>query len=144
MLKLSKKVEYALMALMHMDELDEHELTTSREISGLYHIPPEALGKVLQGLAKADLIQSLKGAAGGYRLNSVLEDISLGDVMEAVEGPIRVAKCACVSHECQQEVACNIKTPIFHFQDQLLKFVYGLSLQTFKEGNSPVLQTAEG
>jgi Rrf2 family protein len=144
MLKLSKKVEYALMALMHMDELEGFELTTSREISGLYHIPPEALGKVLQGLSKANLIQSIKGAAGGYHLGSPLEDMSLGDVMEAVEGPIRVAKCACAGHLCEQEVACNIKTPVFHFQDQLLKFVYSLSLQAFKESKTAPLQTAEG
>ena len=55
MLKLSKKVEYGLISLMHMDSAQNGDLATARELSDLYDIPAELLGKVLQSLAKGHL-----------------------------------------------------------------------------------------
>ena len=133
MLKLSKKVEYALISLLHIADSDDGCIS-SREIAEHYQIPPEMLGKVLQTLKRHDLIDSIQGIKGGYSLSRDLSKINLGQVVEAVDGPVYITPCACEENSCVQESNCNIKSPVIHFQAQLEKLIYGLSLESFKEG----------
>ena len=132
MIKLSKKVEYGLISLLHIASLEKDKLITSREIAHRYHIPSKILGKVLQALAKSELIESIQGVKGGYRLNRELDTIVFGEVIEALEGPIHLTPCTCEDYICFQEPVCNIKEPVFHLQDQLMKFIYGLSLDSLQ------------
>lgn len=135
MLKLSKKVEYALIAMMHMDAKRNGDLTTAREISEDYHIPGELLGKVLQSLAKVPLIQSVQGSKGGYRLMRELEKITLGEVVQAVEGPVQIAACQGDPSCCEQFPNCNIRKPVIQVQQQLLGYMFGLPLSTFRSSS---------
>jgi len=132
MIKLSKKLEYGLISLLHIATSSPGTLTTSREIANRYRIPSEILGKVLQALAKGELVESIQGVKGGYRLNRSLDCIVFGEVIEALEGPIHLTPCTCKDYVCFQEPFCNIKEPVYHFQDQLMKFVYGISLDSFQ------------
>ncbi len=132
MIKLSKKVEYGLISLLHLATLENNAIATCRDIALNYHIPAEVLGKVLQSLAKAELIESFHGVTGGYRLRKTLPEILLGQVIEALEGPLHIAPCTCENYVCPQEPHCNIKEPIFHFQDRLMKFVHEISLASFQ------------
>ena len=141
MIKLSKKVEYGLISLLHIATLRRNELITSKEIANRYRIPSEALGKVLQALAKGDLVESIQGVKGGYRLKKSVEKIFFGEVIEALEGPIHLTPCTCENYVCSQEPHCNIKEPVFHFQDQLMKFVYGITLDAFRNGGKSSIST---
>ena len=133
MIKLSKKVEYGLISLLHIADLDGAKPTTSREIADQYHIPFELLGKVLQALAKSQIIESRKGVSGGYWLKKPLDHIVFGEVLEALDGPLHLTICCGADeYECNQESNCNIKKPIFHFQERLMDFIYSLSLASFK------------
>jgi Rrf2 family transcriptional regulator, cysteine metabolism repressor len=142
MLKLSKKVEYALISMMHMDSRHNGDLATAREMSDDYHIPGELLGKVLQSLAKVQLIQSVQGSKGGYRLVRPLEKITLGEVVQAVEGPVQIAACQGDPACCEQFTNCNIRKPVFQVQQQLLGYMFGLPLSTFR--NSPAAVAGAG
>lgn len=142
MLKLSKKVEYGLMALMHMDSLRNGALATAREVSGAHSIPAELLGKVLQLLAKAELIQSVQGARGGYRLLRPLDRITLGEVVEALDGPVHLAPCQNDPACCEQYSSCNIKRPVFQVQKQLLNYMYSLPLSAFRSAAGAKTATA--
>jgi Rrf2 family protein len=133
MLKLSKKVEYALIAVMHMDATHSSDLAAAREISEQYSIPGELLGKVLQLLAKARLIESVQGSKGGYRLVQSVENITLGQIVEAVEGPVHLANCQSDPACCDQYSSCNIKQPVFEVQQQIVDYMYGLPLSTFRK-----------
>lgn len=133
MLKLGRKVEYALISIMHLNSLPEAELAATREIAERYNIPPDVLGKVLQSLNRHGLVNSSQGVKGGYRLQQTLGEMVLGDIVEAIEGPVHIAACTCSTHDCPQSGTCNIKAPIFHFQEQLLTFLYDLSLDTFQQ-----------
>ena len=137
MIKLSKKAEYGLISLLHISDTGDGEITTCREVAERYHIPSEILGKVLQALAKAKLIESTQGAKGGYRLNRPLGQICFGQVIEALDGPIHLTPCSCENYVCPQESQCNIKEPVFHFQDQLMKYLYSINLDTFRNVNDP-------
>jgi Rrf2 family protein len=132
MLTLSKKVEYGLISLLHMDTLRPGELATAKEMSEIYNIPPDLLGKVLQALVKAEQVQSEHGVKGGYRLRGSIDAITLGDVIAAVEGPVFLARCQHDPSCCDQFKSCNIKAPVFRIQDQLMAFIHGISLGAFR------------
>lgn len=132
MLTLSKKVEYGLIALLHMANLRGSELASAKEIAEQYSIPPELLGKVLQSLARAKLIVSTQGSHGGYQMQRPVERVTLGEVIEAVEGPVLLAQCQEDPAHCGQFHTCNIKEPIQQVHQQLVKFIHGVSLGAFR------------
>ena len=132
MLALSNKVEYALIALLHMARRNGSDLATAKDMADQYAIPGELLGKVLQALARGKLITSTQGSRGGYHLQQPIERITLGQVIEAVEGPVLLTRCQEDPATCGQFHACNIKQPIQHIHDQLVQFVHGISLGAFR------------
>lgn len=131
MIRISKKMEYALMGLLHMSHKGWHELTTAKELAQSYNIPPELMGKVLQNLARHDLIQSIQGAKGGYRLVRSIEQVKISEVLTAVEGPLKIVNCLKIKtvSECHQHYQCTIKTPMGIIQDKLDNFFSELTLQ---------------
>ncbi len=130
MLMLSKKVEYGLIAMLHMASLREETLVTAKEISETYNIPTELMGKVLQALAKAGLAEAVHGSKGGYYLSRTLSTVQLGDVIEAVEGPVHLARCQEDPSSCGQFSTCTIKEPIQQINEQLQSFLFSISLST--------------
>jgi len=132
MLKLSRKSEYGIIALKHISSSSPDHLTTAREISEKYQIPVELMAKILQGLTKAGLLKSIKGAHGGYSLAKGPDEISVKDVVNAIEGPIGLVECVvdhdnctCVQHHLG---ICNIEEPFARIQFEFQKFLEGIKL----------------
>ncbi len=134
MLKLGRKVEYGLMALLHIAEAEGDDPISKREISEAYDIPSELLGKVLQSLKKAGLVESVQGIHGGYTLSRNIEEIALGDVIEAIDGPMHRPECVCINQTCDRVDVCNIKSMMDRFYGHLEDFIFGTTLSTFKTG----------
>ncbi len=132
MLKLSKKVEYGLMALLHMDSLEPGSLVTAKEVSDQFAIPSELLGKVLQALARASLVESVHGARGGYRLKQSLDTLTLGEVVDALEGPFHLVRCHENPATCDQFESCNIREPVLQIQDRLMGYLSAFRLAEFR------------
>lgn len=132
MLRLSKRVEYGLMALMHMDALGPGVLVNAGDMAERYHMPAELLGKVLQALARAGLVESVHGARGGYRLHRSLDTLTVGDVLEAVEGPFRLVKCHEEPCQCDQYDVCTIREPVLAIQQQLVNYLGAFQLAGFR------------
>jgi len=85
MLKLGKKAQYALVALLHLDRVDPGARVSTHDLSVQYDIPEPHLGKVLQKLSRAGLLNAVKGVQGGYELERPLEELRLGELMTALE-----------------------------------------------------------
>lgn len=132
MLKFSKKVEYALMALFHMEGRPDADWATAREVADACGAPLELLGKVLQALSRAGLIESAQGARGGYRLARAADRITLGEVIEAVDGPVHIAACQDDPSRCGQYSTCNIRQPVVRVQRELQDYMHHLSLASFR------------
>jgi len=129
MLKFSKRVEYALIALLEVAKHQEYDPVTARTIARNYHIPPEILGKVLQTLTRKELLESVQGVKGGYSLRRKLSDIKLLDVVEAVDGPVSLVNCTSGNLcDCSQQPTCNIKSPMEVIQMELAQFFNSISL----------------
>lgn len=136
MLKLSKKVEYALISLLHISERQPEELTTARELSEFYNIPQELLGKVLQRLSRAGYICSIQGVKGGYFLEQPLERLSVDQIIQVVDGPIKIVNCVekeITDCSCRQKEFCIIRNPMDIIQQKLENFFKMISLQEIKE-----------
>ncbi len=93
MLRLSKLTDYAVVVLIRLAEADGGIVQTSPGIAGATGVPEPTVAKVLKALAAGDLVISLRGARGGYRLARDLDAISVGDVIRAIDGPIALTAC---------------------------------------------------
>ncbi len=133
MLMLSKRVEYGLMALLHIDQVGRSDVVSSKEVADAYDLPGDLIGKVLQSLARSGLIEALHGAKGGYRINRSLAGISLGDVIRAIEGPVHLVKCQHDAADCHRVGTCIVRDPIGRIHIRLQSFMDGISLASLKE-----------
>lgn len=135
MLKLSKKVEYAIIALMDLAGSKVVQPITSRSVAGHNNIPHELLGKVMQSLAKSGLLISVQGVKGGYLLGKSPDKISLKQIIEILEGPISIISCGHQTLEdcdCNQLPNCSIKSPMEIIQSELDTYFSKISLKDLK------------
>jgi Rrf2 family protein len=121
MLRLSKKSDYALIAMKHLaTRPDGGGSASAREISESYDIPLELLAKVLQRLVRARLLASVQGTRGGYRLGRNAALISVADVIQAVDGPVTVTACSTDDHNSDQYTKCSIRDPLWKIKNRIV------------------------
>jgi Rrf2 family protein len=126
MLALTKKAEYALVAVCHMARLGQR-VVSAREIAELHEVPLPLLMNVLKKLNQAGHISSVRGARGGYCLVAAPAKLTLARVIEAVEGPVRLVNClpgpSSRRRRCTRTGVCAIRQPVHKVHEQLLKFL---------------------
>lgn len=127
MLRLSKKADYALMAMKHLAQ--QAGSTSAREIAEQYDIPIELMAKVLQRLARRGLVASLQGTRGGYRLARQTTQITVADIIEAIEGPLRVTACSTEAENCGQYAKCSVRDPLWRIKDRIVAALSDCTLQ---------------
>src|SRR5258706_16076818 len=115
MLRLSKKADYALMAMKHLAKAAVPS-TSAREIAEQYDIPIELMAKVLQRLVRTGLLVSTQGTRGGYALRRPSEAISVADVIQAIDGPMTVTACATANNDCGQNSQDSIRDPLWQIR----------------------------
>lgn len=126
MLKITRKVEYALIAVRHLEETSE-KLVSVNEISKLYGIPRELLAKTMQKLASANIVKSVKGPRGGYKTTNKMANTTLNDFFEILEGPTAIMDCYFESG-CDHLTNCNIRTPINKINNSIRNLFDNLTL----------------
>ena len=130
MVRLSKKVEYGLIAIRHIAAGRDGSVVTAREIAGAYSIPFELLSKVLQRLTKAGLIVSHQGVRGGYSLARRPDAIPVAAIINAVEGSkTAIARCMAEGPEsCEVFQVCTIKSPLLKVQSNIERAFASMTL----------------
>ena len=121
MLRLSKKADYALIAMKHLAVRGDRGSSSAREIAELYAIPIELMAKVLQRLARRGLLQSQQGTRGGYLLARVPAQISVADVIQAIDGPVTVTACTTEEGQCEQFATCNVRDPLWKVRERIVR-----------------------
>ena len=121
MLRLSKKADYALIAMKHLALRGARGSSSAREIAGLYDIPIELMAKVLQRLVRGGLLASHQGTRGGYQLARTPTQISVADVIQAIDGPVSVTACSSYDDgSCEQFAKCNVRDPLWRVREKIL------------------------
>lgn len=138
MLKINKKVEYALMALKYMSQKSDHELTSAREVCDSFGTPFDTTAKVMQALNGAGILSSVKGIKGGYGLEKSLRQISYMELVELIEGKRPESLCFNAKGLCELHDKCNIVTPIDQLNNLLSRYLETLTLDELFSGNLTV------
>jgi Rrf2 family protein len=120
MLRLSKKADYALIAMKHLALRADSGSSSAREIAALYDIPIELMAKVLQRLVRRGLLVSQQGTRGGYHLSRAPIQITVADVIQAIEGPVTVTACSTDEGQCDQFSKCNVRDPLYRVRERIL------------------------
>jgi Rrf2 family protein len=120
MLRLSKKADYALIAMKHLALRGDCASSSAREIAEQYDIPIELLAKVLQRLVRRGLLASHQGTRGGYTLARVPALMSVADVSQAIDGPGTVTACSTDDVRCDQFEKCNVRDPLWRVRERIL------------------------
>ncbi|MFQ5424833.1 MAG: RrF2 family transcriptional regulator [Phycisphaerae bacterium] len=131
MFALTKKTDYAIIALSHMAQSPDR-VCNAREIAERFHVPPAVLTNVLKTLTQKELARSVRGAKGGYRLALPAERITLEAIIQAVEGPVRFVQCASDpatgEAPCDLTDVCPVTRPVQKVHARLTAFLNAVTL----------------
>jgi Rrf2 family protein len=135
MLELSRKSDYALRALIYLARLPSHRFGRVSEISKAKDIPQAFLAQILPMLANRGLVKSQQGAHGGYSLARTPAEINFLEVIEAVEGPLRLNKCVDGDHsDCSILDACEMQHVWTRAQQQTADFLRRVTMADMLSG----------
>ena len=115
MLRFTKRADYGLMAIHYIASQAPEGAVSAKRIAEEFKIPGELLAKILQRLAKKQLIASHNGPKGGYVLARPQSEITVGQVLRAIEGPVRIVSCM-TEDDCPQFDRCNLRRPVQKIQ----------------------------
>ncbi|HEY3282657.1 MAG TPA: SUF system Fe-S cluster assembly regulator [Armatimonadota bacterium] len=111
MIRISRLTDYGLVLLAQFAHGPEGHIRTGRDLAEQTHLPVPTVSKLLKTLTREGLLVSQRGVQGGYRLSRRPEEISVVDIIGALEGPIAVTLCSLEgTGECSQEDLCPVQS----------------------------------
>ena len=110
MIQISKRVEYALRAVIYLASLPADRVESFRDIAEQQKVPKDFLAKILRSLVDAGVLRSVRGSAGGFALRMDPGQISFLDVIVATEGPIALNDCCAAGDGCARMGICSMET----------------------------------
>lgn len=127
MFKLSRRLDYAILAVAHLasrshggNGASAATTVSARALADMSRIPPAILANILKDLTRAGLVRSERGVHGGYELAVSPEELSIGRLVRALEGEVRLVECVTLPtgasgtnpSACQIESSCPVKAPL--------------------------------
>jgi Rrf2 family transcriptional regulator, cysteine metabolism repressor len=143
MLRFTKRADYGLMAIHYIALNDGVGAVSAKRIAEEFTIPPELMAKILQRLAKQRLIVSSNGPKGGYVLARRPTEITVGQVIRALEGPINIVSCL-EDADCPQMERCNLRRPVHKIQAAITQVLDTMSLAELTSADVPELLSIKG
>lgn len=120
MLKINRKLEYALIALKYMSHKTPGQLTSAKEICDIFHTPFDPTSRVLQIMAQKGVLHAEQGAKGGYQIVKDLSKFSLGELSNMIIGPIEIANCFHGNYSnCEITAHCQIISPMLRINENI-------------------------
>lgn len=127
-MKLSTRGQYATRAMLQLALNANEKPLSIRKISNEENLSEQYLEQIFRDLRKAGLVQSVRGAYGGYLLGHEKDNISVGDIIRAVEGPILPVSCLASKGDCDKSVDCVSRRVWSKLQDSILEVLNKTSL----------------
>lgn len=120
-MQITRQADYAVRAVLYLTRLGIGNRAATSAIAEDQHIPPSFLAKIVSQLSIAGLLSTSRGARGGVTLARKPEDISLLEVVEAIDGPIRLNECAHADGTCDFADTCPLVSIWQGAQSDLVK-----------------------
>jgi Rrf2 family transcriptional regulator, iron-sulfur cluster assembly transcription factor len=129
-MKLTRGGEYGIRGVLYLAQQEEGRVSMLSAIAQAQDVPPRFLAKIFQSLAKAGVVKSHRGAKGGFSLARPASEVTIRDVVEAIEGPIQLNVCLAEPGECDQDHYCPMHQV---WQDAQVRMLEVLGHTTFAE-----------
>lgn len=124
-MQFTKAEEYGILGVIYLAEKKHREVTPLSEISEAKEIPEKFLAKIFQSLSRSGLVRSHRGVRGGFTLARFPEEITIKEVLEAIQGPYHLLKCVKQSELCDPDKFCALR--------ELLTIAENRLVQVFEE-----------
>src|SRR5437763_15946971 len=105
-MQLTRAADYAIRVMIHLAGLPPGSRASRGDLAGVAECPEQFLSKVLQNLTHAGLVVSHRGNTGGFELPDIHRDATLLQVVEALEGPVRLNICLTGEQSCSRQEWC--------------------------------------
>lgn len=129
MIRITKQTDYALVLLGQFISPEAEVPYSAKRLSEETHLPEPIVGKILKILNNQGILNSVRGASGGYVLACNPDELSIADVVEAVEGPILLTDCSCPEGICEYQTRCPMKENFRHINHALREAFRSISLR---------------
>lgn len=139
MLTLTRKTEYALIAVTHLARVGQ-KVVSARDIAERHDVPLPLLMNVLKRLNRTGHVRSQRGARGGYVLAVPAEQVTLADLIEAVEGPVHLTRCTNTAKDgrsCELTGTCPIRGSLVQVHRRLRAFLSDVTIADLAFGHPP-------
>lgn len=143
MLALTRKTDYALVALSHLAR-QGGALVSARDLAERFRLPLSLLMNILNQLTRNGLVASTRGAKGGYRLGRPADQITLAQLIDAIESPLRLTLCCPTDgdvadqRECDLQDVCPVQEPIQRVHLGLRQFLDEVTLASLTSEAVPI------
>jgi len=141
--RLSRGSEYAIRGILHLALEPVGKISFIEEIAEAQEVPKAYLAKIFQTLCKKGFLKSTRGPGGGFALIKSASDISMLEIIEAMEGPINLNDCLIRKGYCSREKRCPVHDVWRDAQDRFLDYLRNCSFQKLAD-DSRVKQAAAG
>ena len=135
MIKLSRLADYAVVLLTNMGG-DIKTVHNALDLTDRTGLPMPTVSKILATLARNNVLISVRGAKGGYRLAAPAERITVADIIAAIDGPIALTQCVDTAGSCNVETLCPTRAGWHKINAAILKALTGVTLAELM--NDPV------
>ncbi|MBA2352564.1 MAG: SUF system Fe-S cluster assembly regulator [Burkholderiales bacterium] len=108
MLRMSKMADYGTVVMTAMARSPDR-VHSAGDLAAQVHLPAPTVSKILKMLARHELLESVRGAKGGYTLARPPAAITVAEIIDAMEGPIAITECSSAASACEQEGSCSVR-----------------------------------
>lgn len=129
--------DYGTVVLAHL-AANPATVCSAADVASATRIAPPTVSKLLKSLARAGLVDSTRGANGGYRLSRSPSEISAADVIDALEGPVSITECSADDSLCQHEDSCSVGGSWQRINVAIRRALDDISLSDLLRTNNPV------
>ncbi|ROR32592.1 SUF system Fe-S cluster assembly regulator [Inmirania thermothiophila] len=139
MLRMSKLTDYGIVVMCHLAR-DPATPRNAGDISAAIQIAQPTVSKILKLLAREGLLESRRGAKGGYRLARPPEAITVTEIIDAMEGPIALTECSADDRHCAQEPHCSVRSNWQWINRTIRRALDGITLAEMVQARRPGLE----
>jgi Rrf2 family protein len=130
-MQITRQADYALRAMIYLTQIEPNQRAATSQIAEEQHIPPSFLAKIISQLSIAGLIHTSRGARGGVSLARSPEEISILEVVEAIDGPIALNECSQDPSACPFGEDCPLRSLWCETQEKLVERLRTTSFAQF-------------
>jgi len=142
MLKLTKKSDYALIALKHLATHTGEGSCSASDIAEAYGISEALMAKVLQRLARVGILAARHGSSGGYTLARDARLITALEAIDAIDGPLSLTSCVTHHGDCEQVKTCTVKEPLRKVNNSILALLNKVTISEIAD-DAPASEVVE-